>query len=262
MKIKIFTAFFAFVSLFFAPPAFAQDLSVSCSGSGCTPSTSTALFESTEKWYPGKSVIKVIRITNSSTSTQDVATKTENPSATGSVDSVITASIRRVSTNTVVWSGSLENLYAAGDIALATFAAGAVDEFAYTVALDQSAANGFQNLETAFDLLLGFVTAGVTPTPTPTPTSSGGGDGGGGGTVLGAGVSAPVCNDTAPGGAPTITSASSGTNSVTLTWTQAANPVTYYLVAYGTSSGNYSYGNDNFAYPDNSKENCRRKNFN
>lgn len=155
-------------------------------------------------------------------------------------------SIRQVSTNTVVWSGSLQNFYAAGDIALATFASGAVDDFAYTVAMNQSASNSFQNLETAFDLVLGFVTAGVTPTPTPTPTSGGGdGGGGGGGTVLGAGVSAPVCNDAAPGGAPGITSASAGTNSVTLTWTQAANPVTYYLIAYGTSSGNYSYGNPN-----------------
>ncbi|MBI5449719.1 fibronectin type III domain-containing protein, partial [Candidatus Gottesmanbacteria bacterium] len=121
----------------------------------------------------------------------------------------------------------------------------AIDDFAYTVALNQSASNSFQSLETAFDLLLGFVTADVTPTPTPTPTSSGGGGDGGGGTVLGSGVSAPVCNDTAPGSAPSITSVVSSTNSVTLTWTQATNPVTYYLVAYGTSSGNYSYGNPN-----------------
>ncbi|MBI5449550.1 hypothetical protein HY948_04525, partial [Candidatus Gottesmanbacteria bacterium] len=171
MKIKIFTILLSFAALFIIPPAFAQDLSVSCSGSGCTPSTSTALFESTEKWYPGKSITKVIRITNSNTASQDVATKTQNSSATGTVDSVITMSIRRVSTNAIVWSGSLQNFYAAGDIALATFASGAIDDFAYTVALNQSASNSFQSLETAFDLLLGFVTADVTPTPTPTPTS-------------------------------------------------------------------------------------------
>ena len=245
MKIKIFTALLAFAVLFITPPAFAQDLSVSCSGSGCTPSSATALFTSTEKWYPGKTITKVIRITNASTNPQDVATKSQNASATGLVDTVTTLSIRRVSTNIVVWSGSLNNFYGAGDISLATFAAGAVDEFAYAIALNQSATNGFQSKETAFDLLLGFVTADVTPTPTPTPTSGGGGGDGGGGTVLGAGVSATVCNDTAPGGSPSITSANAGTNSVTLTWTQAANPVTYYLVAYGTSSGNYSYGNPN-----------------
>jgi hypothetical protein len=35
---------------------------------------------------------------------------------------------------------------------------------------------------------------------------------------------------------------SSGDHSITLTWTDAANPVTYYLLSYGLSSGNYIYG--------------------
>lgn len=58
-------------------------------------------------------------------------------------------------------------------------------------------------------------------------------------------VSAPVCNDTQPGSAPTITSISYGENSVTLTWTKAADPVSYYLIAYGTQPGVYTYGNPN-----------------
>lgn len=224
----------------------AADLDVSCDGSGCTPSSSPALFESTEKWYPGKSVAKTIRITNAGTDLLDVSTKKDNSSATGNLDTVTTLSIRRASTNIVVWSGTLNDFYGAGDISLATFSGGAVDEFYYTVAINQSATNAYQDKQTAFDLLLGFVSSGPAPTPTPTPTpSDGGGGGGGGGTVLGAGVSAPVCNDTAPAGAPTLTSAVAGTNSVTLTWTEGAGPLTYYLIAYGTSSGSYSYGNPN-----------------
>lgn len=244
MNIKTISSLALLLFLFsYKNPVYAQDLSVSCNGSGCTPSSTTALFTSSQKWYPGKTVTKTIRITNTSVNAQDVATKSQNTSATGLVDTVTTLSIRRVSTDTVVWSGSLNNFYGAGTIALATFAAGSVDDFAYAIALNQSTANSYQNKETAFDLLLGFVASdSAIPTPTPTPTSGGGG---GGGTVLGAGVSAPVCNDTAPGSAPSITSATAGTNSVTLTWTQATNPVTYYLVAYGTSSGNYSYGNPN-----------------
>ena len=65
------------------------------------------------------------------------------------------------------------------------------------------------------------------------------------GAVSGAGVSAPVCTDTTPGGTPTLTSAIGGVNSVTLSWTPAPDPVTYYLVTYGTTPGAQTYGNPN-----------------
>jgi hypothetical protein len=55
-----------------------------------------------------------------------------------------------------------------------------------------------------------------------------------------------ACTDPAPGSTAQLTSAvSSGANSITLTWIDASNPVTYYLVSYGLSSGNYIYGNPN-----------------
>ncbi|MBI4092106.1 MAG: chitobiase/beta-hexosaminidase C-terminal domain-containing protein [Candidatus Levybacteria bacterium] len=69
-------------------------------------------------------------------------------------------------------------------------------------------------------------------------TTSGGGGDGGGGTA-----SAPSCDDSKPGSAPTLTGASAGTNSVTLTWSEASDPVTYYLATYGTSSGAQQFGN-------------------
>ncbi len=80
-----------------------------------------------------------------------------------------------------------------------------------------------------------------------TSPSSSGGDGGTGGSSSSTGTtaSAPVCNDTKPGSAPNLTSAVSGVNSVTLLWSQAASPVTYYLVTYGTVSGAQTYGNPN-----------------
>lgn len=34
-------------------------------------------------------------------------------------------------------------------------------------------------------------------------------------------------------------------NQITLTWSAAAEPVTYYLIAYGTASKNYTFGNPN-----------------
>ncbi len=54
------------------------------------------------------------------------------------------------------------------------------------------------------------------------------------------------CKDSAPTGAPMLQSAvSNGANQITLTWSQATDPVSYYLVAYGTSSKQYAYGNPN-----------------
>lgn len=54
------------------------------------------------------------------------------------------------------------------------------------------------------------------------------------------------CNDGAPGGTPKLTSAvASSSNQIKLTWTDASNPVSSYLIAYGVSSGQYTYGNPN-----------------
>ena len=64
----------------------------------------------------------------------------------------------------------------------------------------------------------------------------------GGGTTT---AGAPVCNDTKPGSAPSGLTAVAGLNSVTLTWNKAGDPVSYYLITYGTSSGSQTYGNPN-----------------
>jgi len=81
------------------------------------------------------------------------------------------------------------------------------------------------------NLTIGSITfyqpGSATPTPTPTPNPN-------------------ACTDAAPGGTAKLTSAvSAGPHSITLTWTDAPNPVSYYLLSYGLSSGNYMYGNPN-----------------
>ncbi len=65
-------------------------------------------------------------------------------------------------------------------------------------------------------------------TPTPTPPAPG------------------VCTDSVPGSTVQLTSAvSTDAHDITLTWTDASNPVTNYVVSYGLSSGNYIYGDPN-----------------
>lgn len=81
------------------------------------------------------------------------------------------------------------------------------------------------------------------PTPTPTPaTTSGGGGGGDGGSGA---ATAPSCGDGKPGSAPKLTAATAGVNSVTLSWEEANDPVSYYLIAYGTTPGSLQFGNPN-----------------
>lgn len=54
-----------------------------------------------------------------------------------------------------------------------------------------------------------------------------------------------TCSAAKPGGAPTILSAVAGGNSITLFWSKATDPLTHYLIAYGTKSGSIQYGNPN-----------------
>jgi len=82
-----------------------------------------------------------------------------------------------------------------------------------------------------------------TPTPTPSPTSTST-------STTSSGWVAPACNATKPGSAPIITSTVNGDNSVTLTWIKANNPVTKYLIAYGTKSGSIEFGNPNVGNAD------------
>ncbi len=55
-----------------------------------------------------------------------------------------------------------------------------------------------------------------------------------------------TCTDSAPGGAPKLLSATPLSNTqIKLTWTKAADPVSFYTVNYGTQKGLYTYGNPN-----------------
>ncbi|PJB48593.1 hypothetical protein CO104_01065, partial [Candidatus Collierbacteria bacterium CG_4_9_14_3_um_filter_43_16] len=83
--------------------------------------------------------------------------------------------------------------------------------------------------------------ASYTQTTNDNNSSSGGGDG----LSDGRAGKSPVCNDTKPGSAPILLSTFAGINSVTLTWSTASAPTTYYLVTYGTKSGSQQYGNPN-----------------
>lgn len=87
-----------------------------------------------------------------------------------------------------------------------------------------------------------------TPQPTATPASAQSQSGSSNNdSSSGSGNSqAPVCGDSRPVSAPKLLSATkSGKNEVTLAWSKALDPVSYYLIAYGTKPGVLEYGNPN-----------------
>ncbi|MFA6184601.1 MAG: fibronectin type III domain-containing protein [Candidatus Shapirobacteria bacterium] len=102
---------------------------------------------------------------------------------------------------------------------------------------------------TKFIVFSSVSTITPTPTPTPTPTSSPS-TSTSTSSISSTGWAAPACSATKPGGTPIITNTINGDNSVTLTWSKASNPVTKYLIAYGTSSGSIEYGNPNVGNAD------------
>lgn len=229
MKKLILSLIFLILPIFLiVPSVLAADLDVTCRGAGtCLPDNPGPIFSPSEVWYPGKTLSKTIQLLNTSGGSQKIITQAQNSTTSGNLTQAFTFSIVRNSDNYVIWSGGLASYYAKGETELATLGDGASDTFIYTAAMDSAAGNDYQGKQSSFDLLIGF--AGV---------PAGGGA-----------PSAPVCNDTKPGGAPTLTGAVPGTNSVTLTWTTATGPLTYYLATYGTSPGAQTYGNPNIGGP-------------
>lgn len=152
------------------------------------------------------------------------------------LESVLQITIQEVG-GAVFWSGTLGQFYLVDHIELGNFAAnGGNKDFNFIVSMDSSADNTYKNKKSTFDLKLGFY--GLPISSGGGGGLSGGGDGGGGG--------APVCNDQYPQSAPKLLSVIQyGPNKVKLTWSQAQSPVTYYLVAFGTSPGIPLYGNPN-----------------
>ncbi len=116
---------------------------------------------------------------------------------------------------------------------------------------DSLAAGADCKIDSGSDLVIWtkHFTKFITYTQTANNPSSGG-TGSGTGSNSGSGSSnasanAPVCTDSKPGSTPTLISAIAGENSVILTWSKASDPVTYYLVAYGTEKGKIKFGNPN-----------------
>lgn len=195
------------------------------------------LFPPSVLWYPGLKQTKSLTVRNLGSSTHTVYLQAQNTSTTSGSDYPAVL-LFTVSEGGLVRYGSgstsLQDFWNSGTVHLSDLAGKATTNYDLQVALPSSVGNSYQGKTAGFDLLMGFV-----GTNNQVIVSGGGGGAGGGN------PSAPVCNDAKPGSAPVLTSVLTGANSVTLFWNRAADPVTYYLVAYGVSPGADQFGNPN-----------------
>jgi len=239
MKKMFVIAFLSlFVYLFLPLNTFAANMNVTCpiTPSGCSIDGTNPLFTTTADgvWYPGRFLTKTINMKNGGTQTREMALKGTGTTVSDTLKNMMNLSLTS-SGGTVIWSGSLTDFYSQSNINLGIFDSGASLDYNMTVSMNINANDDYQGIQSVFDLTLGFWGDPIsTPTSAPTP-----------GVVLGAGVSAPVCNDQKPGSAPLGLTAIAGLNSITLTWNKASDPVSYYLVTYGTYTGSQTYGNPN-----------------
>lgn len=193
------------------------------------------IFPDTLIWYPGFSLTKSLTVKNNGGDNQTVFIEALNEQQTGNLSEVLYFKALEGGVNRYGGSGdkTLSQFWNDGSVSLSDLGGGNSSAYDLTVLMDFLAGNSYQDKEARFDLRVGFLGT------TSEVTVSGGGDGGGGS------VSAPTCDDAAPGSAPTLLSAiSTGSNQVTLTWSAAGAPVTYYLVSYRTDGGQ-QYGNPN-----------------
>ena len=224
-KIFLFlTSFYLVLGTEYYPVFAANNLSFTCTSTDCTNSSSLPLF-SESNIYPGYTVTAKTTIINNRQSNCQLNFKLANQQLPDLLSSALTVST--VGDTTVWYAGLLSDLFDGQNHPLDNISAGTTKVFSWTVSFDQNSGNEYQNIANLFNIDFNF-------TCDDEPSSGGGGS-----------AAAPACNDTVPNFVPTSLSASSGTNSVTLNWTEPAGDFTYYLIAFGNTPGADTYGNPN-----------------
>lgn len=162
-KFNFLILFWLFIAGFFSF-AHAYDLKVSCDSNSCAQTSSSPLFPSSVIWYPGKSVGKLVRIENLTSSSQKAAVKAVNFTDAQNIASIFNLSIIKLKSGLSVFEGSLFDFAKSGEINLDTLNANASEDFDFTIKVSQDAGNAYQNKNLSFNLSLGFLETSLTPT--------------------------------------------------------------------------------------------------
>ena len=228
-----------FICILLCRQVFAADWEIDCDGKDCTDPPRHPLFTQIDQWIPGMWEAKIVTVKNlDDKKNLEVNTKVKNLQVDPlkcHFDEQLILSINRLDLpdkNTVVWSGSVNDLFDKRDpISLGIFPPKTDADFRYIISYNQDAVaeENCPNPTTSFSLQLNFSRKDVNNnqeiiTDQVVPTN---------------------CEDQAPKSPPTLINIIPGINSVALGWEKAQNPVTYYMIQYGTESGRYEFNNPN-----------------
>lgn len=227
------------ISTLLSRQVFAADWEIDCDGKNCTDPPSRSLFTQTDQWVPGMWEAKIVTVKNlDDKKNLEVSTKVENLQVNPSkchFDEQLILSINRLDSpdkNTVVWSGSVNDLFNRRDpISLGIFPPKTDADFRYIISYNQEAEIEENCLKptTSFLLSLDFSRKEASNN-SEINTSQ---------------IISTKCEDQAPKSPPTLINIIPGINSVALSWEKAQDPVTYYMIQYGTQSGKYEFNNPN-----------------
>lgn len=245
-KPVIFTLLILFVS--FGPVVAGNDLTVVCPANKkeCQLLENLVLFDERNIAPGHTSLPSTITVINRNPKEECLlAIKATNVSGSPILQNGVTVSI--VDTNNVWYAGSITDLSMGDEKSLGYIPPKSQSIYRLTTSLNQNSGNEYQGLSTGFDLDLNFTCQLPTPSPTPTQltttqkTASEN-------MVLGISIEGPACNERVPQ-PPILMTTIPGENSVTLVWLESNDPLTYYLVAYGTDPKRYDFGNPNVGGP-------------
>jgi len=224
-----------FLFCFAVKRAYAAPYTITCTTDGCThPATPFVLEPNME---PGQTYEQTIRIVNNVHESCSVSARTTETSHTPSdfasylytavaySDTLYTGA--RNTDGSATPDTTLQDLFNGSAFSLGSVASNESRDYLWVTTVPPTLTNAYQGSQVSFDLDIN-VSCGSPPTNSSASQTS-----------------SSVCSDPSPSSAPVLTGAVAGTNSVFLTWTPAGDPVSYYLIAYGTQPGVYTYGNPN-----------------
>jgi len=218
---------------------FAADWEIDCDGKDCTNPPPHPLFTQTDQWIPGMWEAKIVTVKNlDDKKNLEINTKVKNLQVDPlkcHFDEQLILSINRLDLpdkNTVVWSGSVGDLFKRRDpISLGIFPPKTDVDFRYIISYNQDAVaeENCPNPTTSFSLQLNFSRKEVN-NESEINTNK---------------VTSAKCDDQAPKSPPTLINIIPGINSIALFWEKAQEPVTYYIIQYGTQPNKYEFTNPN-----------------
>ncbi len=233
MKKFFYSVFFLLISLWVKPVFAGNDITITCNSSQCFQSPVLPLFSETNI-YPGFSASQKVFINNNRNAPCDLYLKgiSQIP---GILADKISLNITGINNDFSLIDYSLTNLLAQdiNPVYLGKIPKNSQYSYNWSATLNSDADNNYADKSTNFAINFNF-------TCDEEPKSFSGD----GGQIAGVSTSSdtPKCTNSYPLSPTNLIANANADGSVTLNWSNTLSDHTGYLIAFGTSSGDYQYG--------------------